>query len=127
MLYYKMSPYTYKEIIFTHMTFTGIVVIDVVCKEVMLCDFSGIIMYMMINGQLPFSMPYNDEYMKLRMLQQIQKGLASYHDRQMQNLTAGRTKYLTTGRTMNLTTCRTKNLTTGRINNLTIGGLNTSS
>ncbi|ELT98137.1 hypothetical protein CAPTEDRAFT_128601 [Capitella teleta] len=47
----------------------------------------GIIMYAMVLGHLPFSTPYKDEYQRQRMLQNIQKGLSGYHDREMQILT----------------------------------------
>ena len=40
-------------------------------------------------GKLPFFTPFKDEYQKKRMLEQIQKGLFSYHDREMRILTSG--------------------------------------
>ena len=57
-----------------------------------LCHFAcfrGIITYAMTIGKLPFFTPFKDEYQRQRMLQQIQKGLSSYHDREMQLLSPG--------------------------------------
>jgi len=50
---------------------------------------SGIIMYAMVLGRLPFCTPFKDEYHRQRMLQQIHKGLSATHDREMQPLSAG--------------------------------------
>ena len=44
----------------------------------------------MILGRLPFRTPFKDEYQRQRMLDQIQKGLGSFHDREMSGLTIGK-------------------------------------
>ena len=51
--------------------------------------FRGIITYAMVVGALPFRTPYRDEYQRQLMLQQIQKGLSPFNEREMQPLTAG--------------------------------------
>lgn len=52
--------------------------------------FSGVIFYAMILGRLPFRTPFKDEYQRQRMLDQIQKGLGPFHDREMSGLTPGK-------------------------------------
>ena len=52
--------------------------------------FSGVIFYAMILGRLPFRTPFKDEYQRQRMLDQIQKGLGSFHEREMSGLTTGK-------------------------------------
>ncbi len=37
----------------------------------------------MILGRLPFRTPFKDEYQRQRMLDQIQKGLGQFHEREM--------------------------------------------
>jgi hypothetical protein len=59
-----------------------------VCVCVCACC-SGIIMYAMVLGRLPFCTPFKDEYHRQRMLQQIHKGLSPVHDREMQPLSPG--------------------------------------
>jgi len=51
--------------------------------------FSGIVVYAMVIGRLPFSSPFKDEYHRQRMLRHIQKGLAPFHDREMAFLPSG--------------------------------------
>ena len=48
----------------------------------------------MILGRLPFRTPFKDEYQRQRMLDQIQKGLGSFHEREMSGLTTGKQNYL---------------------------------
>lgn len=50
---------------------------------------SGIIMYAMVLGRLPFCTPFRDEFQRQRMLHQIQKGLSASHEQEMQTLTSG--------------------------------------
>jgi len=50
---------------------------------------SGIVVYAMVIGRLPFSSPFKDEYHRQRMLRHIQKGLAPFHDREMAFLPSG--------------------------------------
>jgi hypothetical protein len=52
--------------------------------------FSGIVMYAMVIGRLPFFSPFKDEYHRQRMLQHIQKGLSQFHEREMQFLSPGK-------------------------------------
>ena len=52
--------------------------------------FSGVIFYAMILGRLPFRTPFKDEYQRQRMLDQIQKGLGSFHEREMSGLITGK-------------------------------------
>jgi len=54
------------------------------------CLCSGIVVYAMVIGRLPFSSPFKDEYHRQRMLRHIQKGLAPFHDREMAFLPPGR-------------------------------------
>jgi len=51
--------------------------------------YSGIVVYAMVIGRLPFSSPFKDEYHRQRMLRHIQKGLAPFHDREMAFLPTG--------------------------------------
>lgn len=55
---------------------------------------SGIITYAMTIGKLPFFTAFKDEYQRKRMLEQIQKGLSGYHDREMRILSAGISRLL---------------------------------
>ena len=48
----------------------------------------------MILGRLPFRTPFKDEYQRQRMQDQIQKGLGSFHEREMSGLTTGKQNYL---------------------------------
>ncbi|XP_071116699.1 serine/threonine-protein kinase MARK1-like isoform X4 [Haliotis cracherodii] len=46
----------------------------------------GIIMYAMMVGKLPFQTPYTDEYRRVKLLQQIEKGLGAEHYKEMAHL-----------------------------------------
>lgn len=46
----------------------------------------GINMYAIVVGKLPFSTPYSDEYRRHKLLQQIQKGLSTQHEKEMSHL-----------------------------------------
>ena len=54
-----------------------------------LCIFSGVIMYAMLVGKLPFTTPYIDQYRRQKLLQQIEKGLIENHEKEMLHLTKG--------------------------------------
>ena len=71
----------------------------------------GIIAYAMIIGRLPFRQPFKEEFQRKQLLDSIQKGLTSMHDREMSGLTSGQTtttlahgfwgKILVAGRSIN--------------------------
>ncbi|CAH1775907.1 unnamed protein product [Owenia fusiformis] len=47
----------------------------------------GVIMYALVVGRLPFTTPYTDQYRRQKLLQQINKGLSQYHEKEMVYLT----------------------------------------
>ena len=51
--------------------------------------FSGVIMYAMMVGKLPFTTPYTDQYRRIKLLQQIEKGLVDEHHKEMAHLSLG--------------------------------------
>lgn len=46
-------------------------------------------MYAMLIGQLPFTTPYTDHYRRLKLVQQMEKGLTEVHSREMSHLSQG--------------------------------------
>jgi len=61
------------------------------CRYVLVGSLcSGIVVYAMLIGRLPFTSPFKDEYHRQRMLRHIQKGLAPFHDREMAFLPSGK-------------------------------------
>jgi hypothetical protein len=51
---------------------------------------SGVIMYSLVTGRLPFWSPYTDHGRKQKLLDQVEKGLTDKHEAVMKNLTAGK-------------------------------------
>ncbi|XP_041358608.1 serine/threonine-protein kinase par-1-like isoform X2 [Gigantopelta aegis] len=46
----------------------------------------GVVMYAMMVGKLPFTTPYTDQYRRIKLLQQIEKGLVDEHHKEMAHL-----------------------------------------
>ncbi len=52
--------------------------------------FSGIVIYAMIIGRLPFRTPFKDEYQRQELLKAVQKGMTGYHEKEMHYLSTGK-------------------------------------
>lgn len=67
--------------------------------------FSGIILYGMVIGKLPFSTHYTDQYRRQKLLVQIQKGIAENHVKELtlHGISPGREQNTNRKRTHGLT------------------------
>ena len=50
-------------------------------------------MYAMLVGKLPFLTPYTDQYRRVKLVQQMERGLVEQHKTEISHLTTGRFQF----------------------------------